>query len=253
MTLQFDGKVSLVTGGASGIGRETALALAREGAVVVAADLNAEGGAETVRLVEEAGGTGSFVETDVTRADQVERLVAQTVERFGPLDCAVNNAGIGNLERAPTADYSEENFDRVIEVNLKSVWLCMKYELGQMRRQRSGAIVNASSALGLVGLAGVAAYVTSKHGVLGLTRSAALEYANVGIRVNAICPGFAETPMNAHRTADPAEVAKMISIQPIGRLATPQEIAESILWLCSDAASFVTGSAVTADGGWTAQ
>jgi NAD(P)-dependent dehydrogenase (short-subunit alcohol dehydrogenase family) len=247
------GKVTIVTGGGSGIGRATALAFAREGAKVVVADIVIAGGEETVRMIKAAGGEAIFVKTDVVKTAEVEALVKKTVDTYGRLDCAFNNAGIEG-EIAPTADCTEENWDRVVDVDLKSVWLCMKYEIQQMLKQGSGAIVNTASVAGLVGFQGIPAYVAAKHGVNGLTKTAALEYAKSGIRVNAVCPGVIQTPMveRAFRSS-PQFGEAAAALEPVGRLGKPEEIAEAVVWLCSDAASFVTGLPMAVDGGLIAQ
>lgn len=253
MAKQFEGKVALVSGASSGIGRATALAFAEAGAKVVLADVNVKGGEESVAMIERAGGEAMFVNTDVSQADQVEALVAETVEAYGRLDFAHNNAGIDG-EQAPTAECSEDNWDKTIAVNLKGVWLAMKYELQQMLAQGGGAIVNTSSIAGLVGFRNLPAYVASKHGVVGLTRTAALEYATSGIRVNAVNPGVIRTPMVTELIQDDPETEKtMTAGTPMGRLGQADEIAQTVLWLCSDAASFVTGHAMVADGGFVAQ
>ncbi len=246
------GKVALVTGSGSGIGRVTAMTFAGEGAKVVVADLNAEGGKETVGAIEEAGGDAAFVQVDVTSAADVEAMVNKAVETYGRLDCAHNNAGILTAGRL-THELDEDRWDRLMGINLKGLWLCMKYEIAQMLEQGGGAIVNASSITGLVGYPGVCAYAASKHGVIGLTKTAALEYAQQGIRVNAVCPGYVETPMIARGIADPERKAALEAEAPICRLARPEEIAEAVVWLCSDAASFVTGHATSVDGGFVAQ
>ena len=246
----LDGKVTLVTGGGAGIGRATALAFADAGARVVVADVDRAGGEDTARAVRERGGAARFIATDVTRAGSVEAMVAATVAVFGRLDCAFNNAGVGSLSR--THEYREEDWDRVMAVNLKGVWLCVKYEVLRMLEQGSGAIVNMASATGLVGARNAAAYVTSKHGVVGLTRAAALEYAEHGIRVNAVCPGVIRTRMHGGRLEDAAEVAHLTAYHPIGRLGEPEEVAAAVVWLSSDAASFVTGTMLSVDGAWTA-
>jgi NAD(P)-dependent dehydrogenase (short-subunit alcohol dehydrogenase family) len=247
------GKVALVTGGSSGIGRATAQIFAREGAKVVVADVLVEGGEETVRLIKAAGGEAIFVKTDVSQPADVEALVKRAVETYGRLDCAFNNAGIEGVIQ-PTADYSEAHWDRVIAINLKGVWLCMKSELQQMLKQGGGAIVNTASVAGLVGGAGASAYVASKHGVNGLTKTAALEYAKAGIRVNAVCPGAIRTPMLERAFAgNPQLMESMAAMEPVGRMAAPEEVAEAVVWLCSDAASFVTGLPMAVDGGWVAQ
>lgn len=246
-------KVVLVTGASSGIGRATALAFAREGAKVVVADMNVIGGEETVQLVKATGGDACFVQTDVSQAASVEAMVKKTVEAYGRLDCAHNNAGVeGTLSR--TAEHTEEDWEPVIRINLKGVWLCMKYEIPQMLQQGGGAIVNTASGAGLIGVKRMSAYVASKHGVVGLTKTAALEYAKSGIRVNAVCPGVIQTSMVERVTGNRPEVLeKMIAAEPIGRSGRPEEIAEAVVWLCSDAASFVTGHAMAVDGGAVAQ
>lgn len=249
-----EGKVALVTGSGSGIGRETAFAFAREGARVVVSDINREGGEATVSRIRDTGGDATFVAADVAKTADVEALIRQTVALYGRLDCAHNNAGIeGELTR--TADYSEEMFDRVIAVNLKGVWLCMKYEIIQMLSQGGGAIVNTASVAGLAGAPNLSAYAASKHGVSGLTRTAALEYARQNIRINAVCPGVIRTPMveRAFHVSNPESEARISRIEPIGRLGEPREIAEAVVWLASDAASFVTGHTMPVDGGMMAQ
>ncbi|MEW6300216.1 MAG: SDR family oxidoreductase [Thermodesulfobacteriota bacterium] len=247
------GKVALVTGGGSGIGRAAALAFAREGAKVVVSDVVIDGGEETVRLIKAAGGQAVFVKADVARPAEVDALIARVVDTYGRLDCAFNNAGIEGT-MAQTADCSEENWDRTIAINLKGVWLCLKAEIPQMLKQGGGAIVNTASVAGVVGFAGLPAYVASKHGVVGLTKSAALEYAKQGIRVNAVCPGVIRTPMVERLFRDnPAAGETIAAMEPVGRMGTPEEIAGAVVWLCSDAASFVTGLAMAVDGGLTAQ
>ena len=253
MAGQLDKKVVLITGAGSGIGRASAVTFGREGAKVMVADIVVEGGEETVQLVKNAGGEASFVKVDVSNAADVEAMVNKVVEVYGRIDCAHNNAGIeGQL--ASTSEYAEEMFDKVIAINLTGVWLCMKYEIPHMLKQGSGAIVNTASGAGLVGVAGMSAYVASKHGVVGLSKTAALEYAKSGIRVNAVCPGLIQTPMVERLTnAQPQLGEALVAAEPIGRTGRPEEIAESVVWLCSDAASFVTGHAMSVDGGYVAQ
>ncbi len=253
MAALLQGKVALVTGGSSGIGRASALIFAREGAKVVVADMNTEGGEETVRQIRAAGGEALFVPADVSKAAEVEALVRRTVEAYGRLDCAHNNAGIEG-KMATTVEDTEENWERVLKINLMGVWLCMKYEIPQMLQQGGGAIVNTASDAGLLGVPRMGAYVASKHGVVGLTKSAALEYAKAGIRINAVCPGVIETPMLERVSGQrPGLVERMVAGEPIGRAGKPEEIAEAAVWLCSDAASFVTGVAMPVDGGIFAQ
>jgi NAD(P)-dependent dehydrogenase (short-subunit alcohol dehydrogenase family) len=254
MAGSLDGKVLLVTGASSGIGRATALAGAREGARIVVADLAAEAGAETVDMIVRRGGEATFVRTDVTQAIEVEALLQAAVAAYGRIDCAHNNAGIEG-ELATTADYAEADWDRVMAVNLKGVWLCMKYEIPHMLRQGGGSIVNTASLAGLVGARRMPAYVASKHGVAGLTKTAALEYAKSGIRVNAVCPGIIHTAMvdRIFLSRRPDIADRLAAAEPMGRLGQPQEVAEAVVWLCSDAASFVTGHTMTIDGGLYAQ
>ena len=252
---KLKGKVSLVTGGSSGIGRASALAFAREGAKVIIGDVRVAGGQETATMIKEARGEAMFVKTDVSKAGEVEAMVHKAIEVYGRLDCAFNNAGIGGKLFTPIADYSEEDWDRLIAINLKGVWLCMRYEIRQMLKQGGGTIVNTSSGAGLVGsrFAG-AAYSASKHGVLGLTKTAALEYARNGIRVNAVCPNAIQTPMGDDLFRDdPQREAQIANSLPIGRWGKPAEVAEAVVWLCSDGASFVTGHAMAVDGGYVAQ
>ena len=251
----LEGRISLVTGAGSGIGRATSLVMAREGATVVVSDINADGGEETLSAVKEAGGEGMFVHADVSRPDDVAALVGQVVAAYGRLDCAYNNAGIEGFMAGRLHEYPEDVWDRLIDINLKGVWLCLKHEIPQMMQQGGGAIVNTASGAGLVGSRQMSAYVASKHAVVGLTKAAALEYARDGIRVNAVCPGIIDTPMVRRliEGRDPGYEASIPIRQPIGRLGTPEEIAESVTWLCSDAASLVTGVAMAVDGGFTAQ
>nr|BAP47478.1 short-chain alcohol dehydrogenase [uncultured organism] len=247
---------AIVTGGAAGIGRATALAFARAGAKVLVADVNAAGGEETVRLIRESGGTAEFMRVDVTKDEQVAAMVKRAVDLWGGLDYAFNNAGIeGAL--APTHEYPEEAWQRVIDINLTGVWRCMRYEIPEMLKRGGGAIVNCASILGLVGFANAPAYTAAKHGVVGLTKAAAQEYAQMGLRVNAICPGFIETPMVMERGVqlgkDKAAYAQVAALHPMNRLGKPEEIANAVLWLCSPEASFVTGYPLAVDGGYTAQ
>ena len=252
MTKHMEGKVALVTGGGSGIGRATALAFAREGAKVVVADTVVKGGRETVQMIKEGGGEGIFVKAEVTLASEVKAMVDSAIQTYGRLDYAHNNAGI-EANRASIVDCPEEDWDRIIDVNLKGTWLCMKYEIPQMLKQGGGAIVNTSSMFGFVAGPGMPAYVASKHAIAGLTRAAALEYAEKGIRVNAICPGPTNTPMLQRAAgADPEGEARR-GATPLGRIGTPEEQANAVVWLCSDEASFVTGSAMSVDGGYGAQ
>ena len=247
---RFHDRVSLVTGAGSGIGRTASLALAREGAKSVVADIDAAGGEETVALLQGLGADALFVKADVSKSAEVEALVKTIIERYGRLDCAFNNAGIMGMLYCPTADCPEENWDRVLNTNLKGVWLCMKYEILQMRKQGRGAIVNMSSVAGLNGSFASAPYTASKHGIIGLTKATALECAKSGIRVNAVCPGYIRTAMTEKITNRAPKLAeRMISREPIGRLGTPEEVATAVLWLLSDEASFVTGHALVIDGG----
>jgi len=253
MAGRVEGKVALVTGGGSGIGRATALAFAREGARLVVVDVNAEPGRETVDQIETAGGQAEFVRADVSRATDVQAMIDQAVASFGRIDCAFNNAGIGSTG-VPLHEETEAEYDLVLSINLRGVWLCMKAEIDQMLKQGSGAIVNTASVAGLIGLRGSGSYVAAKHGVVGLTRTAALELAQSNIRVNAVCPGLVRTPLVGRGIARmPGREAMLLANEPIGRYAEPSEIAEAVIWLCSDAASFVTGHPMVVDGGWVAQ
>jgi len=253
MAGKVQGKIALVTGGGSGIGRATALVLAREGAKVMIADYVPEGGDRTVKLIKEAGGDASFLHTDVSDPKQVEAMVNKTVETYGRIDCAFNNAGIEG-RMADTVAATEDNFDRIIAINLKGVWLCMKYEIPQMLKQGGGSIVNTASAAGLVAVEGLSAYNASKHGVVGLTKTAALEFAQKNIRVNCVCPGLINTPMVA-RMIDSGGMNEQdfIAAEPVARMGKPEEIGEGVVWLLSDAASFVTGHPLAIDGGWVAR
>ena len=219
--------------------------------MIVLADIDAMGGEETKKMITEAGGQAIFVSTDVTKACQVNAMVEQTLETYGRLDCAFNNAGIA--WGGPIVACPEETWDRVIDINLKGVWLSMKYEIPPMLAQGRGAIVNMASIRGLVGSPNASAYVASKHGVIGLTKAIALEYAKRGVRVNAVCPGFIRTPLTETGLSDPVMGPPIVAAHPLGRVGTPAEVAEAVVWLCSDAASFVTGHALTVDGGYVAQ
>lgn len=246
----LEGKVGLVTGAGSGIGRVAALSFFQQGAKVVVSDIDDAGGAETVELIEQAGGEAVYQHCDVSKALEVEALITKAVESFGQLDCAFNNAGLAG-EFARLADSTEENFDLNYRVNLKGVFLCMKYEILQMLKQQTGgAIVSTASIAGLVGSKQVSAYCAMKHGVNGLTKSAALEYAKKNIRVNSVCPGMIDTPLlNAQLEGQPAMRQAMMDFEPIGRFGEPREIGDTVAWLCSDQASFVTGHTMTVDGG----
>jgi NAD(P)-dependent dehydrogenase (short-subunit alcohol dehydrogenase family) len=246
-------RVALVTGAAAGIGRATALAFSREGARVVVSDVDDAGGEETVRMIRDARGEAIYARADVSSAQEVEALIGATINAYDRLDFAFNNAGIEG-ETAPTAESTEANWDRVIDINLKGTWLCMRYEIPQMLRQGGGAIVNCSSIAGIIGFPGIPAYTASKHGLLGLTRAAALEYAEQGIRVNAVCPGVIRTAMIERFTGGSAEAeAQLVAGEPMGRMGIPEEIASAVVWLCSDGAGFVTGHPLVADGGWVAR
>ena len=252
MTTELHGKVGIVTGGTSGIGRDAAILFAKAGAKVVVAGRREVEGKETIDLIRAAGGDCLFVKTDVSQAAEVLALVRKTVEKFGRLDIAFNNAGIeGNW--IPIAEQSEEDWDRTIDINLKGVWLCLKYEIQQMLKQGGGgAIVNMASVAGLIGSAGAATYCASKHGVMGLTKSAALETARSGIRVNVVCPAVIETPMGERVWGEPEVKKFALGLHPIGRFGRPMEVAEAVVWMCSDRASFMTGQSLVLDGGFMA-
>ena len=253
MAGRIEGKVALITGGSSGIGRATALLFAREGAKVAVADYNAEGGERTVKTIKDAGGAAFFHAVDVSNPQAVEVLINKVVETWGRLDYAFNNAGIEG-QMALTPDCTIENWNRVIAIDLTAVFLCMKYEIAQMLKQGGGSIVNTASVAGLYGLAAAPAYVAAKHGVAGLTKTAALEFAQKGIRVNAVCPGFIRTPM-VDRVLDKGVFSEeqIFAAEPMHRMGKPEEIAEAVLWLCSEASSFVTGLPMPIDGGYVAQ
>jgi NAD(P)-dependent dehydrogenase (short-subunit alcohol dehydrogenase family) len=250
---EFDGKVALVTGGGSGIGRATALGFAREGAQVVIGNRNVQRGEETVSMIRDAGGTASFRRTDVVVAADVKALVDHAVTTYGRLDIAFNNAGIEGDPR-PLAEQTEANFDAVMDINVKGVWLSMKYEIPRMLEQGGGAIVNCSSVAGVIGFPGIGIYAASKHAVIGLTKVAALEYSAQGIRINAVNPAVIDTEM-VDRLADGMNMKKddLTTFHPIGRIGRVEEVAEAVLWMCSDKASFVTGHSMIVDGGFTAR
>ncbi|WP_311276548.1 glucose 1-dehydrogenase [Methylobacterium sp. WCS2018Hpa-22] len=247
-THRFTEKVVFVTGAASGIGRAAALAFAAEGARVAIADRSEETLEDSRAEIEAAGGEVLAIRCDVSLPEEVEAAIARTVERFGRLDCAFNNAGVEN-RATPVHEIELDEWDRILGINLRGTFLCMKYELAQMVRQGGGVVVNTSSGAGIRGVAGGAAYAASKHAIIGLTRSAALDYARKNIRVNAILPGNIETPMMDRFTG--GDVQKAIDLEPVGRLGKPEEIAEAVLWMCSDLGGFVTGAATVIDGGWS--
>lgn len=251
---QLDGKVALVTGGSVGIGRATALAMAREGARLVIANRSIRGGEETVRQIVAMGGSATFVQTDVTQDAQIETLVARATDIYGRLDCAFNNAGYEGM-RVPTADVSEADWELAVSTNLTGVWRCMKHEIRQMLNQGGGVIVNMSSVVGQVGLVGISpALVACHHGIIGLTRQAALEYVKQGIRINVVCPTVTRTERFARvHGASPEVEARMAERNPSGRIGEPEDVAQAVVWLCSDAASFVVGHTLAVDGGALAQ
>jgi NAD(P)-dependent dehydrogenase (short-subunit alcohol dehydrogenase family) len=250
---EFNGKTALVTGAGSGIGRATALAFAKYGARVVVADLNQAGGRETVEMIHERfHGEAAFIGVDISDPGQVQAMLAETVQTFGSLHYACNNAGVAG-EQGTTADYSLDDWRRVIDTNLTGTWLCMKYELPEILKAGGGAIVNVSSILGQSGFANAPAYTASKHGILGLTKTAALEYATQNVRINAVCPAVIETPMIGPIREDAEMLAAMKAMHPINRLGQPEEVAEAIVWLCADESSFVVGEALLVDGGYTAR
>lgn len=249
---KLDGGVAIVTGAASGIGRATAQFYARAGASVVVSDVDEDGGEETVRQIETAGYSAAFIRADVSQPEDCERLVARTVERFGQLDFACNNAGVGGGS-APTGEYDLADWARVIGINLSGTFYCMRYEIPAMLESGGGAIVNMASVLGAAGFVNAAAYVSAKHGMLGLTKAAAIEYAKRGIRVNAVGPAFIHTPLIAELEADKETYDMLVSLHPMGRLGTSEEVAQLVLFLSSDAASFITGSYYPVDGGYLAR
>jgi NAD(P)-dependent dehydrogenase (short-subunit alcohol dehydrogenase family) len=253
MQRALEGKVALVTGAGSGIGRACAESMAAQGAKVVVSDIVPKGGDETVARIRRSGGEAIFVKCDVTKTADAGALVNAAVKQFGRLDCACNNAGIGGAS-ALTGDYPEDSWQQVIAINLTGVWLCTKHEIAAMLERGSGSIVNMASILGTVGFAGAVAYVSAKHGVVGMTKTAAIEYATKGIRVNAVCPGFIETPLleQAGMTKGSEAYAAIAGLHPMKRMGTPEEVAAMVVWLCSDASSFVTGATMLVDGGYTA-
>lgn len=251
MEKDFQNKVAIVTGGSFGIGRSAAIAFAKRGAKVMVADCVEDN--ETINLIKLFGGEAIFFKCDVSVEKDVRLMVEQTINSFGRLDFAFNNAGIEGVS-APTHLCTEENWDKTINVNLKGIWYCMKYEIPNMLKNGKGAIVNNASIAGLVGFPGLPAYVASKHGIIGLTKNAALENAKLGIRVNTVCPGVIKTPMVDRFTGKNKEVEKQFeNMEPIGRMGQPEEVAEAVVWLCSEGASFVTGLSMAVDGGWVAQ
>ncbi|OAB27199.1 NAD(P)-dependent dehydrogenase, short-chain alcohol dehydrogenase family [Flavobacterium fryxellicola] len=251
METPFKNKVVIVTGGSSGIGKASALAFAKKGAKIAVVDWKEN--KEVIALIKELGGDALFIKCDVSKTEDVKAMVAKTIATFGRLDYAFNNAGIEGTS-APTYACSEENWDKTIGINLKGIWLCMKYEIPEIRKQGKGVIINCSSVAGLVGFPGLPAYVASKHGVVGLTKTAALECALLGIRINVICPGVIQTPMIDRLTGKNKEaIEQFTGLEPLGRFGLPEEIANSVVWMCSDEASFVTGHAMVVDGGFVAQ
>ena len=250
MESNFKNKVVIITGGSYGIGRATAIAFSKKGAKVVIADWMED--QESINQIKSTGAEALFIKCDVSKAEDVHLMVQKTIETFGQLDYAFNNAGIEGI-KGSTMDCSEENWDKTLAVNLKGVWLCMKYQLPELLKQGKGAIVNCASIAGMIGYPDLPAYVASKHGIIGLTKTAALEFAKSNIRINAVCPGVIKTPIIDRLTGHKKEAEdQYASMEPIGRLGTPDEVANAVLWLCSDESSFVTGHAMAVDGGWLA-
>jgi NAD(P)-dependent dehydrogenase (short-subunit alcohol dehydrogenase family) len=251
METAFKNKVAIITGGSSGIGRATALAFAKKGAKIVIVDWHES--PETMESLTNLDAEAIFIKCDVSKSADVKGMVKKTIATFGRLDYAFNNAGIEG-DSAPTADCTEENWDKTIAINLKGIWLCMKHEIPEMLRQGKGTIVNCSSVAGLVGFEGLPAYVASKHGIIGLTKTAALEYAGQGIRMNTVCPGVIQTPMMDRLTGKKKEaIEQFTALEPVGRMGQPEEIANTVVWMCSDEASFITGHAMVVDGGFVAR
>lgn len=247
----FKDKVFIVTGSTFGIGKSTAIAFAKRGAKVVLSDWQAD--EDTEKIIKENGGDAIFVKCDVSKEEDVKNMVAKTVAHYGRLDYAFNNAGIEGTP-SPATECTNDNWDKTININLKGVWYCMKYQIPEMLKTGGGSIVNNASIAGLVGFGGIPAYVASKHGVVGLTKNVALDYAKQNIRVNAVCPGVIHTPMVERFTGgDPAALKQLVAGKPMERVGQPEEIAETVVFLCSNAASFITGQAIAVDGGWTTQ
>ena len=244
----FEGKVAVVTGAGSGIGRATAIEFARKGAKVVVSDVIEDGGDETVRVIKDIS-DGLFIQCDVSKVTDVQKMIRATTDLYGRLDCAFNNAGVSNGMPKFAVEHTEEEWDRIININLKGVWLCMKYEIPEMLKQGKGAIVNTSSVAGLVGAPGRSAYTASKHGVVGVTKVVALEYAKAGIRANAVCPGGIHTPMLDPLLSNEEYADSLIKRMPLMRFGNPEEVAAAAVWLCSDLASFITGVALPVDAG----